>query len=118
MKINPRDYIGPMFGFPFVGAFNYKEILQLPDKEFAEFYLTLMREYRDKDNWWEEGNDPILCQGCGKGISDPRFLRRLSGRTLEPICFAEEIKTFSFNNNLSKKYFERVAKLDLSLLDG
>ena len=110
----------PLSSFP-VRMMNYQKVFALSDRDFSEFYLKLMEEYRDKDGWWGERGTPY-CSKCNEEISSPKDLRRYCGRSLHPNCFSEEMQSENVKNSLlrnktMKKYFERVAKLDLSLLD-
>jgi hypothetical protein len=117
MTINVRDFIGPMFGFPFCGTLDYRRLLKLSDIDFTEFYLNLMEEYRDKDGWWKDEKNLPHCSKCNEVISGPRDLRRLAGRSLHPLCLVEEIK-IEDKKGLEKKYWERVLKVDFSLLEN
>ncbi len=65
---------------------NYPKIVAAPDDVFAEFYLALMTEYKEKDNWWSEGNVPN-CSECHTVIPGPEELRRYAGASLHPHCF-------------------------------
>ena len=117
MTINPRDFIGPCAEFPFVGRINYSEVIKFSDKDFAEFYYGLMKEYQDKDDWWADKENIPPCNRCYNEISGPKDLRRLAGRTLHPNCFSEEMNLRKIKNPLEKKYWERVLKVNLSLLN-
>jgi len=124
MAINVADFFIPQgdirLRFNPLASFSrihdYEKIFALSKRDFAEFYLKLMEEYRDKDGWWAEGTDPINCSKCNEEISGPRDLRRLYGRALHPTCFAEEMD-LTKERGASKKYWKRVLELDLSLLD-
>lgn len=91
---------------------DYKKIEALSNTEFAQFYLELMREYRDKEGWWGRAGTP-KCSECHTIISGPEELRRYNGISLHPACFrkvyAEDKKV-----GATEKYFDRVAALDLA----
>ncbi|MCX6815025.1 MAG: hypothetical protein NTY20_05245 [Candidatus Aenigmarchaeota archaeon] len=93
---------------------NYEKILAISDPEFSEFYLALMTEYRDNEGWWSGEKIP-KCFKCHNVIPGPETLRRLTGRTLDPECF--RVVYASERNDygpIVQKYWDRVAKLDLT----
>ncbi|MFA5953219.1 MAG: LIM domain-containing protein [Candidatus Pacearchaeota archaeon] len=119
MTINLEDFRGPMLGFPLFNYFDFKKAIELSDRDFAELYLKLMEEYRYKDGWWTESKGIPSCSKCNEKISGPKDLRRYCGRSLHPNCFTEEIKIeMKSMNSIMKKYFNRVLKVDFSLLDN
>lgn len=122
MTININDFVDK--NNKFIQAYggrswDYNKLLALPDKEFAEFYLKIMEEYKDFDGYWGEKGIPC-CSECHKEISGPKELRRYYGASLHPGCFEKVYKEDFLpslrENNLKKsslisKYFERVSKL-------
>ncbi len=93
-------------------ALNYERIMQFDDKEFKQFYLELMTEYKTNDGWWSEGKMPH-CVNCHRFIEGPEQLRRHYGRTLDADCFRKEWeKERGEHRGLDQQYWDRVAKLN------
>jgi hypothetical protein len=101
-------------------SWDYNKLLALPDDEFAEFYLKVMEEYRDKDGWWGRKGTPS-CSECRNEISEPKELRRYYGASLHPECFNHVYKNYFLPNlrennlkpgSLISKYWERISKLN------
>jgi len=117
--MNIDDFVIPLGDIRTLGnydigrRFDYEKILSLSSDEFAEFYLKVMEEYRDKDGWWGKAGIPS-CSECSQEISGPKELRRYYGLTLHPKCF-EKIyeKEKDDQKGLIKFYWDRVVKLDL-----
>jgi len=97
-------------------VWDYEKIATLNDKDFKEFYLALMREYRDIDGWWGENKKPY-CNKCLKLIPGPEMLRRFTGRTLDPQCFRD---IYASERNdwspIMQRYWDRVAMLDATVI--
>ena len=84
---------------------------ELSDIEFAQFYFSMMQEYRDHHGWWSGRKIP-KCSQCNEVISGPEELRRLYGLSLHPNCFEEVYQEKRDNMDLSsKKYFDRVLEI-------
>ena len=96
---------------------NHEKVLALSDKDFEQYYLELMTEYKNKNGWWNSGDPELIpkCIKCHEIISGPEQLRRYNGRSLHPNCFRKEWdnEKRSYNNHILKRYFDRVANLQL-----
>ena len=101
--------------WPVGRALDYEKVNKLSDTEFSEFYLSMMREYKEIDGWWSGDKIP-KCSVCHSVIPGPEMLRRLSGRSLDPDHFREvygkERETYE---PIMQAYWDRVAKLDLTV---
>jgi len=94
--------------------FDYAKILALSGPDFETFYFELMTVYRDKHGWWGEGK-PVFCSGCHSEIPGPESMRRLKGRVLDPPCFRKfYIKESEYDGDIMKRYWERVAHLEIA----
>jgi len=93
--------------------FDYRNIMELTNEEFSQFYLELMTEYKDNVGWWSEGRIPH-CSNCHEIIPGPAQLRRYHGQTLHAKCFKTLWeKERGSTKGLSKQFFDRVAGLTL-----
>ncbi len=99
--------------FPQVGrALDYKRIVELPDKDFAQLYLERMLEYRDKNGWWSEDKVP-KCNECNEVIPNPQQLRRYHGLSMHPSCFKQFYEKKGDDRGIMRRYWQRVTNLVL-----
>jgi hypothetical protein len=115
-KITLEDFIvkGLRIGLPGTREFNHSKVLALNEEDFGKFYLLLMEEYKDKDNYWKNGNPQ--CWRCNNGIETPKDMRKLFGRTLHTECFKKDYdETYKSHNldNVTRKYLERVYSVNI-----
>ena len=93
---------------------DYEKLNQMSDAEFASWYLQRMSEY----DWGKMGITPE-CSNCHRTIDSPKDLRRYIGRTLDSKCLSEVLESdpdFETYDDHMKRYWKRVASLDLSAI--
>lgn len=93
--------------------FDYEKLLAISENEFRQFYVELMCEYRDKDEWWSKGKVP-KCAECRQVITKPENLRRYYGQSLDPTCFnvVRERQKHTETETM-KRFWNRVSQLEL-----
>jgi hypothetical protein len=106
-----------LFSFPGLIHLDYEKILKLTDSKFAELYLELMTEYKEKNGWWGKGGVP-RCSECNQVIPGPEYLRRYYGRSLHPDCFKKVYIRDGHDTGLIKQYWNRIFKLPDNIGDG
>ncbi len=92
-----------------------KEIMELSDYDFAFWYRLKMQEYKEGDGWWCSKERIPKCTRCHDNIYGPKNLRRMSGMSLHPECFKEQLEQYKKENQVASyliPFFERVAKLE------
>jgi hypothetical protein len=94
-------------------ALDFEKIVTASDEDFAQLYLELMTEYRDKNGWWSDGNIP-KCYECHEVIPSPEQLRRYHGLSMHPSCFKQYYAKEGDDKGVMMKYWQRVADLVLN----
>lgn len=110
-----EDFVmkGPLVFRPGRRVLDYERIVVLPERDFAQLYLELMLEYRDKDGWWSNGKIP-KCNKCHDVILSPQQLRRYYGSSMHPSCFKQFYERRGDEEGIMGKYWQRVANLVIS----